>query len=144
MTILKQLIKIYKELHKDTLLLSNEELVEYYGKMLENGRIEYVLENGELVGFMESWRLTYEQLGRVVCWKDFNAVEENVKDGDIAFISDVWVKKNERDGTTFELLLQGFKDSNKDAHSYISKRHKGKYIRVYNKVNGFKLKKGEL
>ena len=143
LTILKQLIKIYKDLHKDTLALSDEELVEYYDKMLMDGRIEYVLENGEVVGFMESWRLSYEQLGRVVCWKNFNAVEENVVKGDIVYISDVWVRKDERDGITFKLLLQGFKDNNKDVHSCLSRRHGGKYIRVYNKENALKLKKGD-
>ena len=143
LTILKQLIKIYKELHKDAMALSKEELEIYYTKMLKDNRIEYILENREVVGFMESWRLDYEQLGRVVCWKDFNAMKENIKDGKIVYICDVWVKKTKRDGIIFNILLKNFENSNKDGHSCLSRRHGGKYIRVYNKENALKLNKGD-
>lgn len=144
MTLLSQLIKVYKQLHKDTLALSDIEAERYYTKMVNDGRIEYVLQNDELVGFLESWRLTYEQAGRVLCWKDFNAVEENVKDGGIIFLVDIWVKEGYRDGTINKVLINAYKEANKDVHSGFSKRHNGKYIRVYNKENFYKLKEGEL
>ena len=147
MDIVKQLVKLYYECEYETHgMLTELEAERYYSKMLANNRIQVITEGGNVMGFLESWRLNMEQLGRVVCWSDFSALKEDVTKGEVAYVSDIWVRGGKRGNGIIKTLIKLFWESNKDASYFISKRVKRdgkvKYIRVYDKISGYKLNKG--
>jgi ribosomal protein S18 acetylase RimI-like enzyme len=144
MGIVEQLVKLYLNREIENIGLTAFEAHKYYDKMLANGRIQVITEGGNVMGFIESWRLTMEQLGRVVCWSDFSALYEDVTNGEVAYVADIWVRPGRRDEGMASRLIEAFKEANKDADYFVSKRVKSqgklKYIRVYDKANGYKLK----
>jgi ribosomal protein S18 acetylase RimI-like enzyme len=139
MDIVKQLVEVYKKLHNDTLALTNLEASRYYSQMLAHNRIQIELDNVNVVGFIESWRLNYEQLGRVVCWKDFSALTEDVYSGNIAYVSDIWVDESKRKNGIEKLLIDKFRKANEDADYFVAEKNKSKvkYFRCYDKLTGF-------
>jgi ribosomal protein S18 acetylase RimI-like enzyme len=146
MDIVKQLVDLYCNCEYDTRgTLTELEAMRYYSKMLGHGRIQMIMEEMNMVGFIESWRLDMEQLGRVVCWTRFSALEEDVTEGPVAHISDIWVRPDKRGQGVTEKLIDMFKQANHDADYFVSQRVKAKgkvrYIRVYDKANGYKLNK---
>ncbi len=142
MDITEQLVQIYKDEVRPYGTLTELEARRYYNKMVAHGRIHLYMDSSYIAGFIESWRLDYEQLGRVVCWSDFNALEEDVTNGDIAYISDIWIRDYKRGTGVTKILIDMFKNANRDAEYYVSRRHKNKvkYIRVYDKLTGYKHK----
>jgi ribosomal protein S18 acetylase RimI-like enzyme len=148
MGIVEQLVKLYYECEYEAHgKLTEFEALKYYDKMLANGRIQVITEGGNVMGFIESWRLTMEQLGRVVCWTNFSALYEDVTKGEVAYVSDIWVRPGRRDEGMVDQLIEAFKEANKDADYFVSKRVKSqgkcRYIRVYDKVNGYKIKEND-
>jgi ribosomal protein S18 acetylase RimI-like enzyme len=144
MDIVKQLVKLYYDCeYEQHGALTELEAERYYSKMLADNRIQVITEGGNVMGFIESWRLTMEQLGRVVCWSDFSALYEDVTNGEVAYVSDIWVRPGRRDEGMVGKLIEAFKEANKDADYFVSTRVKSqgkcRYIRVYDKVNGYKL-----
>jgi hypothetical protein len=59
-------------------------------------------------------------------------------------VSDIWVRPGRRDEGMASRLIEAFKEANKDADYFVSTRVKSqgkcRYIRVYDKVNGYKIK----
>ena len=147
MNIIEQLVKVYQDNELGNYgVLTDLETERYYSSMLGNGRIQTLVEHNNLLGFIESWRVNFEQLGRIVCWTNFSALKEDITKGDIAWVSDIWVAKDRRgDGEVAKRLIEMFKEANQDALYFLSQRvktdGKAKYIRVYDKANGYKLNK---
>ena len=145
MEIVEQLVHIYKtEDYYQRGNLTDLEIRRYYSKMIAHGRIQLYMETCNVVGFIESWRLNYEQLGRVVCWHDFSALEEDVNNGDILYISDIYVAPHKRGNGIVKILMEMLENSNRDALYGVSKRVKSKkvqYYRVYDKKVAYKLNK---
>jgi len=141
MEIINQLVTIYNTLDSDR-ALTDLEAKRYYSQMLAHGRLHLYTDRGYVIGLIESWRLDYEQLGRVICWHEFNALEEDVTVGPVAYISDIWVRPESRGTGKTKILIEMFKQANSDAEYYVSHRanHKVKYYRVYDKCTGYKHK----
>jgi len=134
MNIINQLIKVYyaeENWHKK--ILSPKETEKYHKELLRKGRIIYVEEKGELLGYTESWRINFEQLGRLVCHASFSAYLENVTDGNIAYVANTWIKKEHRKGKIYKILRNRFFSLNKDCEYFVGKalRKKTQPIKVF-------------
>ena len=84
-----------------------EEARKYFMKLLANNIIYYE-ENGELLGYVEFWKLTYEQWGKIVCHEHFSAYHENVTDGNVAYVANVWVREDKRRSHVIKFLTLRF------------------------------------
>jgi hypothetical protein len=104
--------------------------------MLGSGRLHVLLDSCNIIGFIESWRLTPEQLGRLLC-DNFSALEENVTEGEVLWISDIWVRDYKRQGEILPKLISKLLSTNKDAKFGASQRTKGR-IKLYDKDTWFK------
>jgi ribosomal protein S18 acetylase RimI-like enzyme len=136
----EQLVQVYLTNDYYERSLSELQIRRYYSKMVRHGRVSYEVKDNLLIGFIESWRLNYEQLGRCICFKNFSAIEEDVSEGNIAYIADIWVHPDYRGTDVCDRLVQSFAELNLDADYYVSERIKSKvkYVRVYDKVSGCK------
>jgi len=79
-----------------------EEAVKYHMKLLDDGNIIYYEENGVLLGYVETWNITYEQFGKLICHAPFSAYLEDVKTGNIAYVANVWVRPDMRQSTSIK------------------------------------------
>ena len=99
MNIIDQLIKIYrsKEPWHQT-KLSEVEARKYFRRILDRGLVIHTTDsNGKIVGYCEFWRINFEQFGRILCKDEtFSSYKENVTDGNIAYLANVWIHEDYR------------------------------------------------
>ena len=137
--IIKQLNEIYlTEEDWHTEKLTELEANRYHSYLLRHGRILLYTEGTQLLGYVESWRLTYEQLGRVICDVDFSPLEEDVLEGPIAYVANLWIDKDRRNGGTFKILKQMFLEQNKDATHFVGEKRRHGVVKVYTKLQFIK------
>jgi enolase len=113
MTIQQQLTDIY--LNKETWhekKLSYEESIKYHEHLLESGNIIVVRDGDRVIGYVEFWRLTYEQFGRVICGEPLSAMHEDVQTGQIAYLANVFIEKDYRNGGVYKMMKKRFFEAN--------------------------------
>ena len=86
------------------------EAVNYHGQMLLQGNIKTVEDLGVVLGYVEFWLITKEQLNRIILNKPFDARKEDVLNGDIAYVANLWIDKSFRKGRVFRELSARFFD----------------------------------
>lgn len=131
--IIEQLTNIY--LTRETWhanKLSEEQANEYHERLLVQGNILTYVESGELKGYIEYWRLDFEQWGRLVCGVPVYAFDENITDGEIAYINNMWVAE---DSKAFDMLVAMFLTKNQDAEFFTAFRRTKKHqpVLVYDR-----------
>ncbi len=84
--------------------LSYEEAVEYHNRLLLQGNIIYSILDDKLEGYIEVWKIDYKQLGRLICASKFYVYDENITDGNVAYIANMWIKNEE----TRKILFKEF------------------------------------
>ena len=134
--IVQQLNKIYYEeewWHNKR--LSELEASRYHSAMLHHGRLKVILEEEKVIGYVESWLISYEQFGKLICNAPFSPLEEDVVSGNIAYLANIWVRKDRRRGFVIKQLVEAFKDMNKDAEFFVgeAKRKKTQPVKVFNR-----------
>lgn len=81
-----------------------EEARKYHSNLLDSGNISYYEENEEVLGYVEYWKINYEQFGRIICGEPFSAYLEDVNSGNIAYVANTWIKEDERRGRVVRIL----------------------------------------
>jgi hypothetical protein len=127
-TAISQLWDIYntkEDWHKKR--LTEEEFYHYTFRLINTNNLFYELVNNKVTGYVEVWRINYEQFGRISCGEKFYVYDENITDGCIAYISNMW---SENIITTNNLTLEFI---NRFGHlKYMTtERRKGTSVRVY-------------
>lgn len=145
--IIEQLTIVYNNYelwHKDK--LSKEESEKYFEKLIIQGNILTYVVKDKLIGYLEYYRINYEQFGRICCnWTLTH--DEDILNGNISLINRMWINENYRNGEAFDMLTAMYLTKNKDAEFFTTiQRHKHhKPLQVYSKEDVFKYyKKGEL
>ena len=112
MTILQQILNVYfNDKHfKDVCNKNTKHNTElYFKKLLDTGNIVYLDDNKKLMAWMEVWCVNYKQLGVILSSKPFVPIRitlqnngcvvdliEDISNGDIAYISDLFIVKEYR------------------------------------------------
>lgn len=110
MNIPEQLSLIYLELehwHKEK--LTYEESLSYFDHMLNSGNIITVCDGDFVVGYVEFWRINYEQLGRLMCGEGLAAQAEDITTGNIAYVANIYILEHYRNAGVFKMLLSRFR-----------------------------------
>ena len=84
--------------------------MEYHLSQLERGAIKVVTEMDVVLGYIQVFKITQEQVNRLLQHLPFNESTENITSGDIAFIHNLYIDKNFRGRTreTFKKLREIF------------------------------------
>lgn len=107
--IVEQLCEIYyKYEYWHSFHMPYPEAVNYHGQMLSQGNMKVVEDLGIVLGYYEVWLITKEQLNKIILHKGFDARKENVLDGDIAYLANLWIDKSFRKGRVFRELYAKF------------------------------------
>lgn len=117
-TLVQQLVDIYyeEEWHKER--LSRQEAFKYHDKLLSSGNIITVSDRNILCGYVEYWRLTYEQFGRIISREPFSAMHEDVQTGQVAYVANTYIKTEYRRTTCSTQLRDRFFEINQGCTHY--------------------------
>lgn len=134
--VIDQITNIYLNLeywHKNK--LTREQSNEYHERLMMNGNILTYVADDKLIGYLEFWLIDYSQFGRLICNQSIMTDKENLLDGNIALINNMYIDENDRNGEAFETLAAQFLSRCKDAEFYVAfrrvKRHQP--IQVYSR-----------
>lgn len=112
MSLIDDLTEIYLNYETwHTRKLSYEEAHSYYGVCTGKNRIlaRYLPgEEKKVVGYVESWRINYEQFGRILCRLPFDIGIENITDGNICYVEGTWIHPDYRRGYVYKDLVSEF------------------------------------
>lgn len=140
MNILEQIVRIYDEITLESpCKIKGQECIEYFERLMMNGNVITYIVDGELQGFLEFWRLSYDQWGRV-CSNLTLAHEEDLIHGPVCLITRMWIKPDLRNGETFLYLGRTFLEKNKDTEHFASQqpRKKHKPLQIYTRAEVLK------
>ena len=117
--------------------LAMEEAIKYHDRLLDTGNIIYYEENDELLGYAEFWRVNYEQWGRIVCGEHFSAYLENVQDGNICYVANIWIKPEARRSHTIKVLKLMFFKLNSHCDYFVGEalQKRTQPIKVFRREN---------
>lgn len=132
---IEQLLKIYDEITVESpYKLKGIEAQQYFERLLMNGNIITYVVDGELLGFLEFWRLSYHQWG-MICANLTLTHDDNLLEGPVCLITRMWIKPDLRNGEIFLYLGRTFLEKNKDTIHFAAhqplKKHKP--LQVYSR-----------
>lgn len=115
--------------------LTIDEANQYHKRLLLNGNIITVINEDNLLGYLEFWLIDFEQFGRLVCNQPIMTDTEDLLNGNIALINNMWIDEEERNGETFKTLATMFLARCKMAEFYVAFRRtkRNQPIQVYNR-----------
>lgn len=115
--------------------LSYEQSVSYFDKLLDKKNILIYEVNDEVLGYVEFWRISFEQFGRLVCHERFCADIENTTDGNICYVANTWIHPDYRNGIIYKMLKRRFFVTNYKCDYFVGEalRKKTQPIKVFKK-----------
>lgn len=131
--IIDEIVNIYEnKLPKMSLMLSHEEALEYFERLMINGNILTYIKDGELLGFCEFWRINESQFGRL-CLNMTLTHDEDLLNGNVALITRMYITPDNRNSEVFMILASMFLSRNKDCTHYAAMQFKKKHkpLQVY-------------
>lgn len=101
----KKLVQFYREYCVPGSALSDEALCAYFIALdhRKNLLVEVDYEF-EVIGFIELWRISYEQLGKIMVHGFIDARDENTTDGPICFLANLAIHPAHRGGPVASIL----------------------------------------
>lgn len=116
-------------------LMPRQDAINYFLKMIDRGNIISVVDNDELLGYVEVWHITFEQFGRIICKAPFFTYDENTTDGNICYLANIWIAPERRRGLVFKALEQVFFKINHNCDYYAgyASRKSSRPVKVFKK-----------
>lgn len=135
MDIIKIIVNLYENvLPKNPIMLSYDEAIQYFERLLMNGNIITYIRDEELLGFIEFWRISYEQFGRICCNLTLTH-DEDILSGNICLITRMYIIPDLRNAEAFINLGKNLIDKNKECTHFaamqFNKKHKP--LQVYSR-----------
>lgn len=109
---IQQLVDLYYEEPFQESLLTQAQAERYFAHMLSAGCVATSSRDGQLVGYIEYWRISYDLFGRLLCNAPINIYEEDIVTGPVAYVADIYIKPQYRQTSVMsELKYKFFKDT---------------------------------
>lgn len=105
----------------------------YHNTMLGKDAIITYVEQGIVLGYFEVWFLNFEQFGRLVAHAEFNQLNEDVVNGNMAYVANTWIHPDFRQGAVYKILRNRFfaKCNNKEYYCGVALRKRTQPVKVY-------------
>lgn len=115
------------------------EALKYYEFLCELGLLSVVLDGEEIVAVVEWYRINFEQTGKLICFAPFNIYDEDILNGKIAYLSDIWIKHTHRHTSVIKRLRHDFFLANADCDYFWgeAERKKAGYVKVFKRQEVF-------
>lgn len=107
--------------------MSDEILASYFDNLIKSGNIILYIENDIVVGYVEFWRINFEQLGRILCGAKFLAESEDITNGSIAYLANVHVIEEHRLKEPIKILKESFFKRNFHCDYFVGEARRKKH-----------------
>lgn len=94
--------------------MGREEAYKYHEALIRDGNIITIQDGEFLAGYLEMWRITFCQFGRIICGEPFSATNENILNGQIAYVANTYIYPKYRNTFVAKMLRDRFYEFNKD------------------------------
>jgi hypothetical protein len=128
--LLRELIRFYYDFDAfQSCYLSEGKIAGIYQILIDRNRIVYVENDGILLGYGESLRISYDIFGRIICGLNVyeHLHEIDIENGPIAYVANVTISPLHRKSNVIKELTKQFFTINKGATHYcgqaLRKRH---------------------
>ena len=113
--------------------MPKEDALQYFDAMIKRGNIISIVDNGILLGYVEFWRINFEQFGRLIAKAPFFTLEEDTEHGKLCFIANIWIKPDFRRGMVFKTMEVLFFKMNNTCEYYCGTawRKKTRPVKVF-------------
>lgn len=100
-----------------------------FQQLLDKGRVIVAYDNGgEVIGFVESWRLDYKQLGWYLCHRVYPNLDIwNITDGNICYLANVVIHPDYRFKYVYQYLKTEFFRQNFVCDFFIGQAYRKKH-----------------
>lgn len=100
---------------------------------LAKGRIIICEFDDKIVGYVETWRITFEQFGRLICKAPFLLDREDIEHGNICYLANTAIHPDYRNSFVVKYLKEKFFEQNSDAEYFVGEalRKKHQPIKVF-------------
>ena len=120
MILLDQLVEFYYLYDKfQETYMSPEEAFSYHETLIRKNRLGYVLEQGILLGYVEHYAISFEQLGRMVAGIPINIETEDIENGEVALCANITIHPRYRKGYVIKELTRQFFNANIECNYYV-------------------------
>jgi len=129
---------VYDKFQKN--YLNEQEAKNYFEIAIAKGRIHFVSDGAKLLGYCESWRINYDQFGRILCDLPFNIKTEDVETGNLAYVANVTISPENRNSSVIRQLTHSFFKANIacDFFCGIARRKKHQPVKIFTKQEAYK------
>lgn len=105
----------------------------YHEVMLARGNIITISDGEKLCGYVEYWRLTYEQWGRIICGEVLSPLDIDLQTGYIAYVASTYILPEYRHTHVYLMLRDRFIEMNKDCAYFVgeARRKRSAPIKVF-------------
>lgn len=133
MNLTDQLWELYEQETWHKTRLAKEECDAYHSQLLDQGNIITVRDGDILAGYVEFWRINYEQFGRIICGEGLSAIREDVVHGYIAYVANTFIRPEYRKGEVYKMLRDRFFEANKYCTYFVgnARRKKSEPVKVF-------------
>jgi len=146
MTLIDQLWDFYQIEDWHRYKEPKESIDRYHERLIENGNIITVSDGDILLGYLEFWKITFEQFGRIVCGEHFSAYHEDVQGGLIAYVANAFIRPEYRNTGVYKKLRHKFFEANSNCTHFVgeARRKKSAPIKVFKRSQIASLNKVEV
>jgi ribosomal protein S18 acetylase RimI-like enzyme len=129
----RKLVEFYRKYNLVPSPLTDDALCAYFIALdhRRNLIVEYDYEF-EIIGFIELWRINYEQLGRIIVYGSLDAREENTTDGELCFLANLAIHPEHRHGPVGHLLRNRFFKENYSCTHFCGDSRRRKHHHTFN------------
>lgn len=138
-----QLVEFYYKYDKfQEGYLDEDAIRRIYTVLLNKDRLHIYKDNdGKLLGYGESWRISYTQFGRIICGHNLysNLESEDINTGNIAYLANVTIHPEWRGTHVLRMLRNDFFTKNYMCEYFCgtARRKRSQPIKVFTKQQAF-------
>ena len=148
MNIVDELVRFYYNYDRfQDSRLEEHEIAEYFEVALRKGRILTTVDgNGRLLGYVESWRISHHQFGKILCLIPFNIATEDIEHGPICYVANTTIDPDYRRSWVVDDLKAKFFQQNYVCSHFVGEARRKKHspLKVFDRLHFFDkyMKKG--
>ena len=140
--LIDQLVEYYYKYEEfQDAYMSEEKITDIFRTLMLKNRLHTFLDGDKLLGFGESFRLSFEQFGHLICGENFypKLKEMDIETGPIAVLMQVTIHPDYRNTTVIKMLRNDFFTKNYacDYFCGTSRTKKSQPVKVFTRAVAF-------
>jgi hemolysin-activating ACP:hemolysin acyltransferase len=114
----------YETWHKQRETLCG--ITNYHNEQIDKGNLRVYVEDGEVLGYFEVWKVESHQLERILNNEKFIAPFEDTTTGNIAYLANLWIVNDDRKFRVMKQLRKLFFEQTKNCIGWVGQETKRK------------------